>query len=111
MKSFLHTQHNHVSAFLTVCTGFLAPLHAGLLRNTRATAPRFLLPNLKKEHPDVQWEERRWVRDGKMWTAGAVMNGVEMMSEFMIDRWGGEEGGLVKTVLSLADVPKRGGEY
>jgi transcriptional regulator GlxA family with amidase domain len=110
MQTFLRTQHEHVSAFMSVCTGYLGPLHAGLLRNTRATAPRGLLHSLKG-FPDVQWEERRWVRDGKMWSSGAVMNGFEMMGEFMRERWGGEEGGLVDVVLKAADVMKRGREY
>lgn len=119
MIDFLRRQHAHVSAFLTICTGYVAPLHAGLLQNLRATAPRDLLPLARKEFPDVQWEERRWVRDGKVWTAGAVMNGIEMMCEFLKDRFGdikgpGGEGGegLVDVMLGMADVPRRGGaEY
>ncbi len=39
------------------------------------------------------------------------MNGFEMMGEFMRERWGGEEGGLVDVVLKAADVMKRGREY
>lgn len=111
MKSFLRTQHGHVSAFLTVCTGFLAPLHAGLLKDTHATAPRLLLEGLKKDFPDVKWEDKRWTHDGKTWTSGAILNGLEMMSEFMKDKWGAEEGGLVNTVLAIGDVPKRGQVY
>lgn len=97
---------------MTVCTGFLAPLHAGLLDNVRATAPRGFLENLKKEHKEVKWEEKRWVRDGKIWSSGAIMNGFEMMGEFIRERWGGAaEGQLVGFALGMADVPVRGVEY
>lgn len=117
--TFLRAQHSHVSAFLTICTGFLAPLHAGLLHNVRSTAPRGLLENLKKEHKDVKWEEKRWVRDGKMWSSGAIMNGFEMMGEFMRERWGGVggekegkgEGALVGFVKEMSDFPRRGVDY
>lgn len=103
---------------MTVCTGFLAPLHAGLLDNIHATAPRGFLETLKKDFKDVKWEEKRWVRDGKIWSSGAIMNGFEMMGEFMRERWGGvgrngegEGGKLVGFALGMSDFPRRGVEY
>lgn len=95
-------------ALLTVCTGYLLAVHSGLLKGKTATAPRGLLPMLKVQFPDVEWADRRWTRDGKLWMSGGVTNGLDMMSAFVRSQWEPE---MVEIVLGMLDVGSRGQEY
>ena len=108
VQEFLRTQLEHVFAFIAVCTGYLPPLHSGILSGKVATAPRSLLPLLKDRHRDVAWEDKRWARDGKVWTSGGITNGLDLMAAFMRETFDGE---MVEAVLRLADVGGRGQEY
>ncbi len=65
---------------------------------------------LKEEKPDVQWVEKRWVRDGKVWSSGAVANGMELMAGFMWDEFE-EQRGLTEVMMGMADFAKRGQAY
>ncbi|KAL8694378.1 MAG: hypothetical protein Q9218_000943 [Villophora microphyllina] len=110
VQKFLQEQYHHVSAFMTVCTGYILALHSGVLDHKTATAPLGLLPMLKEEAPQVKWVEKRWVRDGKVWTSGAVANGMEMMAGFMRSEFGDRKE-VVEAVLGLSDYSVRGVEY
>ncbi|KAL9119853.1 MAG: hypothetical protein Q9187_003589, partial [Circinaria calcarea] len=90
--SFLRTQLAHCDAFMTVCTGIFPALHAGTLSGRAATGPKGLLPLLGKQHPDVKWERKRWVRDGKIWTSGTITNGLDSMAAFMRERFADRAG-------------------
>jgi transcriptional regulator GlxA family with amidase domain len=70
-----------------VCGGFLAPQLAGVLAGKTATAPRFMIDELAKQDPRTTWVEKRFVRDGKTWTSGALLNGMDMMRAFMGEIW------------------------
>ena len=98
---------------MSVCTGFIPVLFSGILENKTATAPRKLLGPLREQSPGVKWAEKRWARDGNVWTSGAVLNGQEMMAAFMREELGKEEGRgeIVETVLGMCDVAVRGEEY
>lgn len=65
---------------------------------------------LREEKPEVKWVEKRWVRDGKVWSSGAIANGVEMMASFMREEFG-EQREITETMLGLADFAKRGTVY
>lgn len=58
---------------LTVCTGIFVAASAGILREKKVTAPRALLPKLRKQFPDTEWLEKRWVTDGKVWCSGKAL--------------------------------------
>lgn len=97
---------------MTVCTGVIPVLRSGVLGQKTVTAPRLLIPGLEKEFPDVEFVEKRWWRDGKVWTSGGVTNGLDMMAAFCREGFGEGEGGVVvETVLGMADVGERGQEY
>jgi transcriptional regulator GlxA family with amidase domain len=85
--AFIAQSHSTCSAFLTVCGGFLAPQMAGVLAGKTATAPRFMIPQLRQQDPRTTWVEKRFVRDGKTWTSGALLNGQDMMRAFMREYW------------------------
>jgi transcriptional regulator GlxA family with amidase domain len=56
---------------LSVCTGCRVLACAGILDGKKASAPRGLVGRLRKEHSGVDWDdERRWVRDGRIWSSG-----------------------------------------
>ncbi|KAA6415078.1 MAG: hypothetical protein FRX48_01830 [Lasallia pustulata] len=98
------------SVLFSVCTGIFVALPTDLLQSKRATAPRMLLPMLRAQHPETHWEEKRWVRDGHLWSSGGVTNGLDMMAAFMRERWP-ERRQLVECVLEMADVGGRGQDY
>ena len=58
------------TAFLVVCTGSFPAGYAGLLDGKRVSGPRGLLPQLKKKFPAAKFVERRWERDGNVWSSG-----------------------------------------
>lgn len=93
-----------------VCTGVFVALPTHLLASKRATAPKMLLPMLQAQHPETHWEEKRWVRDGDLWSSGGVTNGLDMMAAFMRERWP-EKRQLIECMLEIADVGERGQEY
>ncbi|KAI4258979.1 MAG: hypothetical protein LQ352_000975 [Teloschistes flavicans] len=110
VQKFLQEQYAHVRAFMTVCTGCMPALFSGILDHKTATAPLGLLPMLKKEAPQVEWVEKRWKRDGKVWTSGAVANGMEMMAGFMREELEHKKE-IVEIVLGMSDVSVRDVEY
>lgn len=59
-----------------------------------------MIPFLQKEAPGVDWQDRRWVQDGKIWTSGALLNGVDLMAAFVRQTWGyGERKDLIEWTL------------
>lgn len=88
--SYLRKAHDECSAFLTICGGFIPAQKAGILAGKTATAPRFMIEQLRKEDPRTNWVEKRWVRHGKVWTSGALLNGLDLMMAFVREAFGGE---------------------
>lgn len=60
------------TTIMTICTGILVAAHAGITKDKIATAPRFLIPSLKKQCPDTKlWDDSvRIAHDGNLWTSG-----------------------------------------
>ena len=90
--AFVRRSYETCTAFLSICGGVLTPLMAGVLHEKKATGPRFMLDALRKQAPTTEWVEKRWVRDGKLWTSGALLNGTDMMNAFGKEFWGPKEG-------------------
>lgn len=65
-----------------------------------------MLDTLRKAAPNVNWVAKRWVRDGKMWTSGALLNGLDFTKAFGKEYWGGESS-LVEFMLGLEVYPVR----
>jgi transcriptional regulator GlxA family with amidase domain len=105
--AFIRKAHDNCLAFLTICGGFMPAQLAGILVGKTATAPRFWVPKLQKEDPRTTWVDKRYVRDGKIWTSGALLNGLDMMREFMLENWPE----LTKVSISLGGWPVRDVEY
>jgi transcriptional regulator GlxA family with amidase domain len=109
--AFVRECNEKCLALLFVCGSFMVALQTGLLNGKTATAPRPMLPMLRKMSPEVGWVERRWAHDGKIWTSGALLNGTDMTKAFAIETWGGGEDSLVEFALRLGGYPERDVEY
>ena len=108
--AFIRKAYEQCSAFLTICGGFDAPLRAGLMNGKTVTAPRFILEMLRHQSPDVDWVERRWARDGKLWTSGALLNGTDLMRAFAQHTWA-DKPGLINPLLEMGGWPIRDVDY
>ncbi|KAK7192103.1 hypothetical protein DPSP01_009765 [Paraphaeosphaeria sporulosa] len=105
--AFIRKAHDNCTAFLTICGGILPAQLAGLLAGHTATAPRFMLPMLREQDPRTTWVEKRSHHDGKIWTSGALLNGLDMMREFGMHYWPE----LTAVAVPLGGWPERGIEY
>ncbi|KAK4168406.1 class I glutamine amidotransferase-like protein [Cladorrhinum sp. PSN259] len=110
---FTRKAYNECAAFITICGGVEVPLRAGLLQGKTATGPREFLPMFKQLSPGTKWVEKRWERDGKLWTSGALLNGMDLMRAFGEHVWGAgkEGGGLVGRMLDMGSFPIRDVDY
>lgn len=97
--AFIRKTFESCMYFLCICGGIMAPLQAGILHGCRATAPRMMLQQLKKDTKGVDWTEKRWEHDHKLWTTGALLNGLDMMKAFAEEVLGGKEKGTLMNVL------------
>lgn len=86
--AYVRKAFGECSAFLTICGGVDVPRAAGLLDGKTATGPRPFLPMLRQMAPGTNWLEKRWVRDGKLWTSSTLLNGTDMMLAFAKETWG-----------------------
>jgi putative intracellular protease/amidase len=60
---------------LSVCTGCFILGQSGILKGKSASGPRGVIPMLKKKFPDTKWvDDKRWVKDGNIWTSGKLHN-------------------------------------
>ncbi|KAM4057556.1 DJ-1/PfpI family protein [Hirsutella rhossiliensis] len=109
--AFIRKSYQECSAFITVCAGIEAPLRAGILEGKTATAPRFMLKELRQKATGTQWVERRWARDGKLWTSGTLLNGLDLMTSFIQATWPSGEGSLVDYTMKMCAWPNRDPEY
>ena len=95
---------------LLICAGFVVAQAAGLLKGKTCTGPRLLLEVLRKDSPETEWVDTRWAHDGKLWTSGALLNGLDCMMAFAREVWGGE-GSLVESMLDIGGWPVRSIHY
>ncbi|KAK5460803.1 hypothetical protein LTS15_002866 [Exophiala xenobiotica] len=103
---FVRKSYEGCSAFITICGGFQAALMAGLFQSKTVTAPRLMLDTLRQMAPQTEWVAKRWHRDGKLWTSGALLNGLDLIRAFVTEYWGGH-GTLAEFWIGMGHFPKR----
>ena len=69
---FVSDHSKHGATIMTVCTGIFVAAPSGVLDGKRVTAPRALLSQLKSKFPKADWQDKRWVTDGNIWTSGEL---------------------------------------
>jgi transcriptional regulator GlxA family with amidase domain len=109
---FIRKSYNHCAAFLTICGGVIPASMAGVLKGKTCTAPQVMLGMMRKQSPDTNWVEKRYAQDEKVWTSGALLNGLDMMRAFVIQTWGNEgAGSIAQFLLQLGHFPTRDVDY
>lgn len=108
--AFIRKSYEDCAAFLTICGGMMQPLQAGILKGLTCTAPQQMIPMLRQTAPETNWVEKRWVRDGKVWTSGVLLNGQDLMVAFVREYWGGE-GSLGEALIQMGCWPLRSANY
>ncbi|KAF1951524.1 class I glutamine amidotransferase-like protein [Byssothecium circinans] len=110
-EEVLQFVRGHVDAgvdLLTICSGVFVAGFAGVLDGKKVAGLRGVQGLLDKAFPEVEWVDRRYVQDGKVWSSGGITNGMDMVAVYMKNKWPGP---LSDTVLALADVEVRPAEY
>jgi len=92
--------------FLVICTGSFPAGYAGLLDGKRVTGPRGLMSKLKSKFPDAQFVDRRWERDGRVWTSGGITNGFDLTAAYLHYKVRKELADLVCAMAEIGDRPQ-----
>lgn len=74
-ESVLQFVRGHVAAgteLFTICSGVFVAAYAGVLDGKRATGTRGVMDMLKRDFPQVNWVEKRYTNDGKIYTSGML---------------------------------------
>lgn len=66
-------------------------LAAGILDGKTVTALIPMLPSMRRTAPGTNWIKRRWAQDGKIWTTGSLLNGLDMVAAFGRQTWRGRD--------------------
>lgn len=104
--AFIRKTYQNCSAILSICGGVFAFLEAGILDGKTAALPRMTFDMMKTAAPHVNWVDKRWARDGKIWTSSTLLNGTDLIRAFATEYWGGRNG-LVETLLDAGNWPVR----
>lgn len=77
-EDYLEFVRQHFAAgaeVMSVCTAALVIAYSGITKGKMATAPRFLIPRLRKEFPETKlWDDSmRIIRDGNLWSCGTFL--------------------------------------
>ncbi|KAG2008229.1 hypothetical protein CC2G_013683 [Coprinopsis cinerea AmutBmut pab1-1] len=103
-STFLKARFTEVKGLLTVCTGSLVVAQTGLLDGLNVASNKvvlLMLASQKSLNKNVKWVgDRRFVRDGKVWSAGGVTAGLDLAAEFLRQHLDPE---LVATVEGIVE--------
>jgi transcriptional regulator GlxA family with amidase domain len=92
---FVRRQAASCKEMLSVCTGSFILEAAGLLKGREATTHWGSLERLRSL-PEVTVTEKRFVRDGNIWTAAGVSAGIDLALALVADQAGEEVAGQVQ---------------
>lgn len=92
---FVASQAENCKIILSVCTGSFILHSAGLLKSKKATTHFSMLDNLR-DLDGVEVVEKRFVKDGKVWTSAGVSAGMDMALELIAHEAGEETAGMVQ---------------
>ena len=96
--AFIQTKAKAADKIISICTGMFLLHRAGLLRDKPVTTYWRALSELKSfENIDVQ--EERVVKSGKIWTSGGVSSGIDLALELIAEIAGREEAGRVQLLF------------
>ena len=70
MGKFIRDHFDTGCVIMSVCTGIFPLAASGVLTGKKATGPRALLSELRKKYPNTVWSDKRWCKDGNVWSSG-----------------------------------------
>jgi transcriptional regulator GlxA family with amidase domain len=109
LLEFVRKQAASCKEVLSVCTGSFILQAAGLLEGKRATTHWGSLERLRAL-PDVTVTEKRFTRDGHVWTAAGVSAGIDLALALVAEEAGEEVAGEVQLYAEYYPGDKRYGE-
>jgi transcriptional regulator GlxA family with amidase domain len=95
LNDFVAEQAETCRVILSVCTGSFILHSAGLLRGRKATTHYTMLDNMR-ELEGVEVVEKRFVKDGSIWTSAGVSAGIDMTLELIAQEAGEDTAGKVQ---------------
>jgi transcriptional regulator GlxA family with amidase domain len=102
---FVANRTKTCKVILSVCTGSFILHSAGLLKNKKATTHFSMLDNLRS-FTDVEVVEKRFVKDGKVWTSAGVSAGIDMALELIVQEAGEDTAGMIQLYAEYYPVGK-----
>jgi len=112
---FLRKKFNEIEALLLVCTGSLAVAQTGLLDGLNVCSNKMSLRmfseagTLRKE---VKWVgDRRWIVDGKVWSAAGITAGIDLAAEFARVHFDHDVVEIVKDISEYAPNPAKPDQF
>lgn len=109
LLAFVRKQAAGCKKVLSVCTGTFILHAAGLLEGKEATTHWGSLGRLR-ERPGVTVVERRFVRDGGIWTAAGVSAGIDLALALIAEQAGEDVAGEVQLAVEYYPSPVRYGK-
>ncbi|KAH6685871.1 DJ-1/PfpI family protein [Plectosphaerella plurivora] len=85
--------------WLTTCVGAMWIASAGVLDGKQATTNQLFLEMAKRDHPNVEWLNQRWVIQekeydgegkGEVWTGAGAASALDMITEFCLTKFSPE---------------------
>ncbi|KAJ5530658.1 hypothetical protein N7527_004051 [Penicillium freii] len=111
-EEYLDFVRGHFAAdtpILSICTGAFVIGYAGIAKGREVTAPRLLVPEMRRRFPEANWDDSvRVARDGNLWTSGGITNGHDLVAGYLREHY---PAALVNTILVAADIPSRPAAY
>jgi transcriptional regulator GlxA family with amidase domain len=102
--SFIQDKAHTADRIISVCTGMFLLHKAGLLRDMSVTTYWRALAELRSLS-NVEVEEQRVVKSGRIWTSGGVSSGIDLAFELIAEIAGQAEAGKVQLLFEY--FPKR----
>jgi transcriptional regulator GlxA family with amidase domain len=109
LLEFVRKRAASCKEIVSVCTGSFLLQAAGLLNQRKATTHWSSLERLRAL-PEVRVTEKRFVRDGNVWTAAGVSAGIDLALALVADQAGEEVAGQVQLYAEYYPDDKRYGE-
>ncbi|RXW20416.1 hypothetical protein EST38_g5440 [Candolleomyces aberdarensis] len=86
LSSFIHDRFPTLKGVLTVCTGSVVFAQTGLLDGVHVASNKVALKymaEMGRLDRKVKWVgDKRFVRDGKIWSAAGITSGLDLAAEF-----------------------------
>ena len=108
LVAFISEQAKQCKAVFSVCTGAFLLHKAGLISGKKATTHWNSLDRLRALE-DVTVVEKRFVRDGNIWSSAGVSAGTDLMLAFIADIAGEEVAEKVQFATEYYPSPRRYG--